>query len=211
MFGRAIAKEMSRYGRDVIAIDKDPNNVQRVADDVMSGAIGDFTDYDFLSSIGIGSCDVVVIATGTNLESAVLAVMHCKKLGVKQIIAKARSNTFEEVLYQVGVDVVVTPERDSGLQLASRLLRNHIEEVLRLDEETSIIEFEAPESWVGKTVLDLDLRRRYEINLIGTRADRGRKLNSNLDINEPITAETFFVAIANSHVFERYDYLNKLL
>ncbi|MGO4937473.1 potassium channel family protein [Fundicoccus sp. Sow4_H7] len=211
LFGRAIAIEMSKYGCDVIAIDKDPENVQRVGDEVMSAAIGDFTDQEFLMDIGIGHCDAVVIATGTNLESSVLAVLHCKKLGVKHIIAKARSTNYEEVLYQVGVDTVVTPELDSGLQLASRLLRNHIEEVLRLDDETSVIEFEAPEKWVGKTILDLDLRRRYDINLIGTRAEKGQKLNPNLDINNPITSKTLFVAIANSHIFERYDYLNKLV
>ena len=207
VFGRTVAKELSKYDCDVIAIDHDKTHVQDIADHVTKAAIGDITDYDFLKNIGIKECDIVIIATGTNLESSVLATMHCKKLGVPRIVGKARSLTYEEVLYEVGVHVVVSPERDSGVRLASKILRNKIDEVLRLDDDTSIVEFTAPDSWVGKTVLELDLRRKYELNLIGMRADKGEKLNSSIAINHPIEADTILVAIANEHVFEKYDYL----
>ena len=207
VFGRTVAKELSKYDVDVIAIDNRQANVQDVADYVTKAAVGDITDYDFLKNIGVKECDIVIIATGTNLESSVLAAMHCKKLGVPRIVGKARSLTFEEVLYEVGVHVVVSPERDSGVRLASKILRNKIDEVLRLDDDTSIVEFTAPDAWVGKTVLELDLRRKYELNLIGMREEKGEKLNSSIAINHPIEANTILVAMANSHVFEKYDYL----
>ncbi|WP_124057886.1 potassium channel family protein [Vaginisenegalia massiliensis] len=207
VFGRTVAKDLSHYGTTVIAVDRDPLMVKDVADEVTNAAVGDITDFQFLKTLGIHNCDIVVIATGTNLESAVLATMNCKKLGVPQVVAKARSVTFEEVLYEVGADVVVSPERDSGMRLASKILRNKIEEVLRLDDDTSVIEFRAPEKWVGKTVNELDLRKQYELNLIGMRQERGEKLNSSIAINDPIEADTILVAIASSHVFEKFDYL----
>lgn len=207
LFGRTVAKELSKYDCEVIAIDNKQHHVQDIADHVTKAAIGDITDFDFLRHVGIKECDVVIIATGTNLESSVLAAMHCKKLGVPRIVGKARSLTYEEVLYEVGVHAVVSPERDSGVRLASKILRNKIDEVLRLDDDTSIIEFTAPDKWVSKTVLELDLRRKYELNLIGMRAEKGEKLNSQIAINQPIEPNTILVAIANNHAFEKYDYL----
>ncbi|MRJ48491.1 potassium channel family protein [Fundicoccus ignavus] len=206
VFGRTVARELSRYGCDVIAIDSDATNVDAVSDEVTYAAIGDFTDLDLLKSVGLGNCDIVVVATGTNLESSVLAVMHSKKLGIQQIIAKARSMTYEEVLYEVGVDAVVAPERDSGMRLASKILRNNIDEVLRLDDDTSIIEFETPDKWVGQTLISLDLRRKFDLNLLGMREERGEPLTP-LEIDKPLMADTILVAMAASHVFEASDYL----
>ena len=206
VFGRTVARELSKYGCDVIAIDGLEANVDAVADVVTYSAIGDFTDLDLLKSVGLGNCDIVVVATGTNLESSVLAVMHSKKLGVPQIIAKARSMTYREVLYEVGVSAVVAPERDSGMLLASKILRNNIDEVLRLDDDTSIIEFETPIKWVGKSLIELDIRRKYDLNLLGMREERGEPLTP-LVIDKPFEADTILVAMAASHVFERHDYL----
>lgn len=209
IFGERVATELSEYGCEVIAIDSDAKKVQAISERVTNATIGDFTDIDLLRNVGIGNCDVVVIATGTHLESAVLSVMHCKRLGVPQIVAKARSLVFEDVLYEVGVHAVVAPERDSGHRLASKILRNKIDEVLRLDDESSVIEFEVPDAWVGKSMMQLDLRRKYEINLIGKRAERGENL-SMISIDEPLPADGILVGIANTHTFEKFDYLGQL-
>lgn len=209
IFGRTVAKELGNFGTEVIAIDTDPNTVQLVAEYVTNPIVGNFTDIDLLRSVGLENCDIAVIATGSNLESAVLAIMHCKKLGIPQIIAKARSSTFEEVLYEVGVTSVVSPERDSGLRLASKILRNNIEEVLRLDDNVSLIEFEVPKRWVGKDVRELNLRNKYDLNLIGVRDERGEPLKA-IPVDLQLPDEVIIVAIANSRKFERYDYLNEL-
>ena len=209
IFGQTVALELARYGTEVIAIDSDANNVQAIADKVTNAIIGDFTDIEILYEIGLNNCDIVVIATGSNLESSVLATVHCKKMNIPQIIGKAKNQTFEDVLYEIGMHAIISPERDSGFRLASKILRNHIDEVLRLDDDTSVIEFEIPQSWVGMNVLDLDLRRKYEINLIGYREERGENMVS-LDIKEPLSADIILVGIATSHVFERHDYLNLL-
>lgn len=207
IFGTTVARELSYYDCDVIAIDQQEHKIQNISETVTKAAIGDITDYEFLKNIGIEHCDLAIIASGTHLESSVLAIMHCKKLGVKKIIAKARSHTYEEVLYEIGADIVIRPERDSGRRLASKILRNKIDEILHLDEETAIVEFDAPESWIGKTAQELDLRRKYELNLIGTRNEKGGPLNHSIGISEPIQSDTILVAIAKSNVFEKFDYL----
>lgn len=205
-FGRTVALELSKYGCDVVAIDTNEKKVQSISEEVAFAAIGDFTDVDLLRDVGIANCEIVVIATGTNLESSVLAIMQCKKLGIKQIIAKARSSTFEEVLYEVGVDAVISPERDSGIRLASKILRNKIDEVLRLDDNTSVVEFEIPQDWVGKNLIELDLRHKYDLNIVGMREERGETMTP-VQPEDLLNDEILLVAIAASHIFEKYDYL----
>lgn len=207
IFGTTVARELSQYDCEVIAVDLNEHKIQGIADTVTKAAIGDITDYDFLKTIGVEYCDLAIVASGTHLESSVLAIMHCKKLGVPRIIAKARSHTYEEVLYEIGADMVIRPERDSGRRVASKILRNQIDEILHLDAETSIVEFTAPQDWIGKTVQELDLRRKYELNLIGTRSEKGAPLSHSIGINQPIQADTILVAIAKSNVFEKFDYL----
>lgn len=209
IFGRTVAKELGAFGCEVIVIDKNPENVQIVADHVTNPVIGDYTDIDLLRKTGIDNCDIAVVASGSNLESAVLAVMHCKKLGVKRIIAKARSTAFEEVLYEVGATTVVSPEHDSGFRLSSKILRNNIAEVLRLDDNISLIEFEIPKRWVGKDVREIDPRSKYDLNLIGMREERGEPLQT-VPVDLSLPDNIVIVAIANSRKFERYDYLNEL-
>lgn len=208
IFGRRVARELSKYGVEVIAVDNNAERVQSVSDTVTSAVIGDFTDADFLRQIGIQNCDIVVVGTGTNLESSVLAVMHCRKLGVPKIFAKARGRTFEEVLYEIGATRVISPERDSGQALATKILHNRIEEVLKLDEQTSIIEFKVPKDWVGKNVLQMDLRREYDLNLIGKRKGMGEI--SAIQLEEIFAEEETLVGVAHSDTFEKFDYLGYL-
>lgn len=210
IFGTTVTHELSRFNVDIIAIDKNPEHVQEVADQVSFAVIGDITDFDNLYNVGIQDCDIVIIGTGDNLESSVLAVMHCKKLKVPKIIAKAKNSIFEEVLYEIGVDSVISPERDSGKQLASKVLRNKITEVLRLDSDASFIEFEAPEYWIGKKLRELDLRNEFHINLVGIRQVKNGKLNTLLSPDTIIEANTFISAIASDATLEKFDYLGFL-
>ncbi|MGT2961191.1 potassium channel family protein [Streptococcus caballi] len=207
VFGKTVAMELSKFEQDVIVIDSDQDNVQDVSDFVSKAAIGDFTDLEFLKHMGIADCDSVVIATGNSLESSVLAVMHCKKLGVSTVIAKAKSTIYEEVLYEIGADFVISPERESGRQVASSLLRHKIADIIKLESDISIVEFKVPTSWVGKTVVELDVRKKYDLNIIGTRQTKTAPLQTDIGLKEPIKADTIIVAITNTDTFEKYDYL----
>lgn len=209
-FGTALAQELSTFNQEVIAIDNNPELVEEAADFVSKAIIGDMTDLDFLKAVGIDQCDVVVIATGTNLESAVLALMHCKKLGIQNIIAKAKDSIHEEVLYEIGANRVIAPERESGMNLASTLMRHQITDIYHLEGDVSILEFMIPKEWVGKSVTELNIRQKFELNLIGTRTGKGKPLSTDFPINQPLQDGTVIVAISNNRTFEKYDYLGYL-
>ena len=208
VFGMSVAFELSQYDVDVIAVDSNPEHVQEVSDYITNSVVGDVNDLELLEMIGLDQCDLVLIGIGSNLASSVLALMNCKKLKIPRIIAKAKSRTYEEILLELGADQVILPEQDSGIRVASKIMRSNIEEILRLDDHTSLLEFRCPQEWVGKSILELDLRNTYDLNLIGTREEPGEILNSRFDIYEPLEKDVFMVAVASSHTFERHDYLN---
>lgn len=210
VFGRTVARELTQFDQDVIAADNDGRHIEAVADQVSKAAVGDITDYHFLQGLGIDHCDAVVIATGTNLEAAVLAVINCKKLGVKKIVAKAKNMSYEEVLYAVGADLVISPEREAGVNLVSTLLRNKIHDVFHFEGDTAIVEFEIPDKWIGKSIIQLDVRNTYDINIIGLREQKNAPINTTLALNQPLVKGTLLVAIANSRAFEQFDYLDEL-
>ena len=211
IFGSTIAMELTELDQDVIAADNKPQHVEEVADHVTKAAIGDIADYSFLENLGISECDAVIIATGSNLESSVLAVMHCKKLGVPQIICKSKNESYEEILLAIGADKVISPEKETAKQLVSSLLRHKIQDIFHFEGDVSIIEFEIPEKWVGKTLLDLDLRKKYQMNIIGMRDSRDTPINTQFSINQALLSKTMMVAIADTRLFEKYDYLDYLI
>lgn len=209
IFGTTVARELSKFDCDVMVIDNEATHVQAIADEVETAIIGDFTNFEFLQTTGLQQCDIVIVATGDNLESSVLAIMHSKKLNISKIIAKAKTPTYEAVLYEIGADYVIMPERQAGKQLASRILRNQIEEVLRLDDETAIIEFKIPKEWVGRSIEQLDIRRQYDLNIIGERNITTGKLDTSISIHDALEEDKILVAIASNQTFERFDYLNR--
>ena len=114
IFGSTLVKTLSQYGREVIAIDKNPENVQRVADFATKAVIGDVTDFQFLSDLGLDDMDVGIVAIGDRLEDSILATMNLKELGVPYVIVKAKNKRFKVVLEKIGADYVVRPEKEMG-------------------------------------------------------------------------------------------------
>ena len=210
IFGRAVAKQLSQFDQDVIAVDMKENIVNEFGNIVTKAVLGDITDKNFLLAVGLDHCETVVVATGNNLESSVLAILNCKKIGIPIIIAKAKNKIYEEVLYGIGATDVISPERDSGKKVASNILKHHIENIIYLENHVSIINFEIPESWVGKNLAELSIRQKYELNIIGTRLHKGGHLKLNVDPNTPLPPNIILVGIANDRTFEKFDYLGYL-
>ena len=210
IFGRAVARQLSQFDQDVIAIDMKENIVNEFGNIVTKAVLGDITDKNFLLAVGLDHCETVVVATGNNLESSVLAILNCKKIGIPIIIAKAKNKIYEEVLYGIGATDVISPERDSGKKVASNILKHHIENIIYLENHVSIINFEIPESWVGKNLAELSIRQKYELNIIGTRLHKGGHLKLNVDPNTPLPPNIILVGIANDRTFEKFDYLGYL-
>jgi len=209
-FGSTIAKEFGEQNYEVVAIDKNIDNVNRVEAYVVQAVHGDFTDIELLKKIGVGQCDVVVIGTGSNLESSVLAIMACKKLKVPNIVAKSKNKVHMEIMREVGAHKIIRPEKEMGMRFARNLMRNHILDVIELDENTAIIEFNPPKKWINKTISQLNIRQKYDLNIIGIRENKQKEINYQLSPEEMIKEDNVLLALGEPKKFEHLDYTNQL-
>lgn len=209
VFGSTIAKTLSQFECEVLAIDKDPECVQRVADYVTKAVIGDATDEQFLMNLGIEEFDVGIVAIGDHLEECVLGVLNLKEIGVPYIVAKAKNKRFKVVLEKIGADRVVRPEKEMGERVARSMLRKNITDLVKIDENYSIVEMTVPLQWVGKTLLELDLRKRFGVNILGRRNMETHDLELFVDPLEKIEKDDHYLMIAQTNLIERFDYLSE--
>lgn len=169
VFGSTIAKTLSQFNCEVIAIDLDMDCVQRLADVVTQSIRGDITDINVLRNANVGDCDVAIVAVGSHLEQSIMAVMNLKELGVPIVVAKAKNKVYKQILEKIGADKVVRPEKEMGVVTAKGLLNRNIIEMVDLDDKYSVMEVNIPSHWIGKTMSELDVRNRYGINIMGIR------------------------------------------
>lgn len=205
IFGRTIAQTLSKYDVDVIAVDKKYQNVEKVADDVTQSAILDSTQLKALQEMGIGECDVVVVAIGSHLETAILTVLNLKELGVPNVVAKANNETNAKILLKIGADEVIQPELNMGERVAKALLSEHVTDVVELDDEHSVMEIIVPDKWCGKTLGDLDVRRRYDMNILGIRQHGQKNLSVVFDPAYIVKKGDQFVVFARTDIAENFD------
>ena len=180
IFGQSVLKTLQDQDVDIVAIDDHEDVINQYESMITTGIVGDITEMDLLDAADIGTCDTVVIATGENLESSVLAVMHCKALGVERVIVKVKNEVTKEVLEKIGADLVILPEVEAGMSLAKMILFQHGIEVFQLDEAVVVVEFTVPASWVGKSIRDLEIRDQYQLNIIGYRDVEDQPLRSQI-------------------------------
>lgn len=203
IFGQSVLKTLQDQDVDIIAIDDHADVINQYESMITTGIVGDITELDLLDAADIGNCDTVVIATGENLESSVLAVMHCKALGVEHVIAKVKNEVTKEVLEKIGADLVILPEVEAGMSLAKMILFQHRIEVFQLDEEVVVVEFTVPASWVGKSIRDLEIRDQYQLNIIGYRDGEDQPLRSQLGPDFVWPAEVHVMAVTDNQYLDR--------
>ena len=210
IFGSTMVKTLSEYGYDVIGIDTDILNVDRVSDFVTQAVQADFTDIDQLRAIGVQDVDVAVIATGSKLEASVMAVLHLKELGVPFIMAKAKNKVYMQILLKVGADRVVRPEKEMGERVAKSLMSQNIIDMVDIDEDYSMMELSAPKDWVGKKLVDLNARLRYGVNVLGVRETENSSLNFGITAEYIIREEDTLLVIVENNKFEELEYQGKI-
>lgn len=203
IFGQSVLKTLQDQDVDIIAIDDHADVINQYESMITTGIVGDITEMDLLDAADIGTCDTVVIATGENLESSVLAVMHCKALGVEHVIAKVKNEVTKEVLEKIGADLVILPEVEAGMSLAKMVLFQHRIEVFQLDDEVVVVEFTVPASWVGKSIRDLEIRDQYQLNIIGYRDGEDQPLRSQLGPDFVWPAEVHVMAVTDNQYLDR--------
>ena len=165
-FGTSLAKSLSMLGCQVMAIDSRQENVEALADNVTQALQMDASDEQAFKQIGAGNFDVAVVATGGDQNASVIVTLMCKEVGIPLVVAKANSELHAKILYKIGADKVVFPERDMGVRVARTLFSQSVLDLIELTDDYSIIEIRAPKSWVGKSLIDLDLRSRFNLNVV---------------------------------------------
>ena len=170
-YGIAVARELVENGMEVIAVDIDERIVNDAADELPICKCADITNMDVIRQLGISNVDVVVIAMANNLEASVMAVTLCKEIGVETVIAKCGNEMHQKILTRVGADKVVFPENESGIRLAKNLLSSGFVDMVSLAKNVSMIELDVKPEWVGKNLIDLNLRKRYSINVVALRKE----------------------------------------
>ncbi len=177
-FGKHIAMKLNDLDHQVMAIDASEDRVNEVLPFVTSAQIGDSTSEGFLSSLGIRNFDACIVAIGDNFQNSLETTSLLKELGAKNVIARAATEVQEKFLLRNGADEVVYPEKQLAAWTAIRCSSEHILDYIELDGDFSIFELDIPGEWSGKTILQLDIRKKYGINILGVR-EQG-KLNMNI-------------------------------
>lgn len=194
-YGTAVAKELLSDGVEVLAVDIDQSRVNTAAIDLPICKCANITDPEVVRQLGIAAVDVVVVAMAGNLEASVMAVTICKELGVKTVIAKASSVMHQKILERVGADIVVFPENESGVRLAKNLLSSGFVDMITLSKDFSMVELDVRPEWVGKSLMELNLRKKHALNVVAIK--RGGRLEINIDPLEKLSQDSSLIVIAN--------------
>ena len=195
-YGIAVARELVRNGAEVIAVDSDERIVNAAADELPICKCADVTDHEVIRQLGISNVDVVIIAMASNLEASVMAVTLCKEIGVKTVIAKSANEMHQKILMRVGADKVVFPENESGIRLARNLLSSGFVDMVSLAKNVSMIELDVKPEWINKNLIELNLRRKYSINVVAIL--KGESVSVDIDPHAPLQADDTLIVIANT-------------
>lgn len=181
-FGRHIAIKLDELNHQVMAVDNNESRVEAVLPYVRNAQIGDATNEDFIRSLGVRNFDVCIVAIGDNFQSSLETTSLLKELGAKMVVSRAARDVHAKFLLRNGADDVVYPEKQLASWTAIRYSADHIFDYVELDEEHGIFEISIPDAWIGKTVGELDIRKKYNVNIMALRC------NGVLDMN--IASET---------------------
>ena len=180
-FGRHIALKLNALNHQVMAIDHNEERVNALLPFVTNAQIGDSTNEEFLAALGVGNYDACIVAIGDNFQNSLETTYLLKELGARKIIARASKEMQEKFLLRNGADEVVYPEKQLAAWTAIRCSSEHILDYIELDDEYAIFELEIPSDWSGKSILELDIRKKHGINILGVRTNG--KLNMNITPN----------------------------
>lgn len=180
--GRHIAIKLDELNHQVMAVDNNESRVEAVLPYVRNAQIGDATNEDFIRSLGVRNFDVCIVAIGDNFQSSLETTSLLKELGAKMVVSRAARDVHAKFLLRNGADEVVYPEKQLASWTAIRYSADHIFDYVELDEEHGIFEISIPDAWIGKTVGELDIRKKYNVNIMALRC------NGVLDMN--IASET---------------------
>ena len=207
-FGESVALTLQNMGCDVLVMDDSYEKIQDISDKVSYAMKADVADPDALQALGGKNLDGVVVAVSENLEAGIMATMLCKEMGIPLVVAKAKNKLQGAILKRVGADRIVYPEIEMGSRVAKSLVSREFMDWIELSNDYSMVEIAVPDKWVGRTLVDINVRERLGINVVGIIING--KIDVTLDPQKPLPEGGILIVIGANDVLEKFDSKKKL-
>ena len=200
-FGRHIAAQLAQLGHQVMAVDTDEARINEVMSFVTNAQIGDSTNAAFLRSLGVGNFDVCMVTISGNFQNSLETTSLLKELGAKCVVSRAERDVQAKFLLRNGADHVVYPEKQVARWVAIRYTSNHISDYIEIDDQHAIFEVEVPTGWVGKSIGELDIRRKFGINILGIK--HSGKTDVSITPDTVLSKETTILALGEYKALQK--------
>ncbi|WP_240374777.1 potassium channel family protein [Bacillus piscicola] len=202
-FGLSVSSELYKLGHDVLAIDISASKVNEIINDSTHSAVADGTDEKALRELGITNFDHVIVAIGDNLQSSILCTLLLKEMGIESVWAKAQNAHHHKVLDKIGADKIIHPEHDIGNRIAQHLMSDKVIDYIELSNDFSIVEIAAPKTMNKKTLIDLDIRARYGVTILGIK--RGKEINISPMADDMVYEDDVLFVIGHKNDLKRFE------
>lgn len=200
-FGSYMAKKFAELGNDVMVMDTDEERVNELLPYVTSAQIGDSKNEEFMASLGVRNFDVCIVAIGDDFQSSLETTSLLKDLGARFVVARAARDVHAKFLLRNGADEVVYPEKQLAAWTAIRYSSDHIFDYIELNADHAIVEVAVPEAWAGRTVGDLDVRRKYGLNVLAVK--RQGKMNANVASDTMLLRDETVLVLGSNQAIQR--------
>ena len=204
-FGRHIAEKLNALNHQVMAVDRREGRVDAILPFVTNAQIGDSTNPDFLTSLGIRNFDFCIVAIGDDFQSSLETTSLLKELGAKLVVSRAASDVHAKFLLRNVADEIIYPEKQLANWVAIRYSADHIFDYIELDDDHAIFEVQVPKDWIGKTIGELDVRKKYGINIMGIKENG--KMNLTVTPNMGITNSQTLLVLGTMKQIQRVFHL----
>lgn len=202
-FGTSVALALESLGCEVLAVDHSLEKVQEISDQVSYAMKADIEDPEVMKTIGARNLDGAVVALSENLEAGIMATILAKEIGIPRVIAKAQTELQGKVLKKVGADMIVYPEKEMGLRIARGIVATNFAEWIDVSPDFSLVEYKIPQKWVGKSLLELKIREKWGVNVVGFIRDG--KVNIAVDPAEPFPKDVIVILIGPNRVLQELE------
>lgn len=200
-FGKNIALKLNELGHEVMAVDKKEERVEEVLPYVTNAQIGDSMNEDFLKSLGVTNYDVCIVAIGSDFQGSLETTSLLKELGAKLVVSRAARDVQAKFLLRNGADEIVYPEKQLAKWTAIRYSSDHIFDYIELGNDYAIFEIAVPDAWIGKTIGELDVRRKYRINLMAVKKEK--KMDAMIDPETRLEEGETLLVLGNSRDIQK--------
>lgn len=202
-FGQSVAIKLAELGAEVMVVDNREEIVQQISDFVTYAVQADATDENAIKTLGIRNFDVAIVTIGSNIQSSILVALMVKEIGVKHVIAKAQNAQHAKILYKIGVDRVVFPEKEMGIKTAKSLFSPNLMDLIDLSPDYSILEIPVKNVWVGKTLVEANIRREFGISVIAVK--REDLVDINVEADYTFLRHDILVVVGHAKDLERLE------